>query len=184
MTSNYTVAICHTQAEAEVAVKDLQKAGFDVKHLSIVGKDYHVDETVTGYYTTGERMKYWGKTGAFWGGIWGLLVGSAVFLIPGIGPVMMAGPIVGLVLGLLEGSVVGGGVGLLGAGLYSLGLPKEKVIECEVAIKAGKFLVINHGSLDEMIPAMNVLAQADKDSCACKETKTHCCEGEHVTSKV
>ena len=36
--------------------------------LSIVGKGYHIDKQVVGYYNTGDRMKYWGKVGAFWGG--------------------------------------------------------------------------------------------------------------------
>ena len=42
-----------------------------MKMLSIVGKDYHTEEHVVGYYTTGDRMLYWGKPGAFWGGFWG-----------------------------------------------------------------------------------------------------------------
>lgn len=176
MTKNYTLAIYHTHEEAEAAVGELQKAGFDLKNLSIIGQDYQSQETMTGYYNTGERMKYWGKTGAFWGGIWGLLIGSAVFLVPGVGPVLMAGPIVGLILSALEGSVVVGGVAALGAGLYSMGMPKDAVLECEVAIKAGKFLVINHGSLEEMIPAMNVLAALPVKSCTDKEANPTCCK--------
>ena len=77
--------------EAETAVKELQKSGFDMKKLSIIGRDYHTDEHVIGYYNAGDRMKYWGKLGAFWGGFWGLLFGSAFFLIPGVGPLLFAG---------------------------------------------------------------------------------------------
>ena len=44
-----------------------------------IGRDYHTDENVIGYYNAGDRMKYWGKLGAFWGGFWGLLFGSAFF---------------------------------------------------------------------------------------------------------
>ena len=90
------VAIYDTHSEAETAIRDLQKMGFDMTKLSIVGKDYHTDEDVVGYYTTGDRMKSWGKSGAFWGGFWSLLFGSGVFLIPGIGPLLVAGPIVAL----------------------------------------------------------------------------------------
>ena len=75
------VAVYDTHVEAEAAVRELQKSGFDMQKLSIVGKDYQIEEEVVGYYTAGERMKAWGKAGAFWGGIWGLLFGSAVFLI-------------------------------------------------------------------------------------------------------
>ena len=45
--------------------------------MSIVGKDYHTGEHVVGYYNVGDRMKYWGKQGAFWGGISGMLFGFA-----------------------------------------------------------------------------------------------------------
>jgi hypothetical protein len=50
---------------AEAAVKDLQKAGFGRKKLSILGKEYHTEKRVIGYDSAGERMKYWGKMGAF-----------------------------------------------------------------------------------------------------------------------
>ena len=82
---NSVVAIFESHDQAEDAIRELQKDGFDMKKLSIVGKDYHTEEHVVGYYTTGDRMKYWGKLGAFWGGFWGLLFGSAFFWVPGIG---------------------------------------------------------------------------------------------------
>jgi hypothetical protein len=96
-----------------------------MKKLSIVGKDYHTEEHVVGYYNAGDRMKFWGKLGAFWGGLWNLLFGSALFLIPGIGPVVVFGPLVSWMVGALEGAVVVGGLSALGAGLYSIGIPKD-----------------------------------------------------------
>ena len=103
---NAVVAVYGTHIEAEGAVKELQRAGIDMQTLSIVGKDSHTDEHVVGYYNTGDRMKYWGKTGAFWGGFWGMLFGSAFFAIPGIGPVLVAGPLVAWIVGALEGAAV------------------------------------------------------------------------------
>ena len=91
---NAVVAVYPSHSQAEEALKELQKSGFDMKKMSIVGKDYHSDEQVVGYYNAGDRMKRWGKYGAFWGGFWGLLFGSAFFAIPGIGPVLVAGPLV------------------------------------------------------------------------------------------
>ena len=128
-----------------------------MKKLSIVGRDYHTDEHVVGYYNTGDRMKRWGKTGAFWGGIWGWLFGSAFFFIPGIGPLVMAGPVVGWLVGALEGAVVVGGLSALGAGLYGLGIPKDSVLQYETALKTDKFLLIAHGSADEINRAKEVL---------------------------
>ena len=114
---NSVVAIYSTHTGAEEAVKELQRGGVDMHKLSIVGKGYHTDEQVVGYYNTGDRMKYWGKTGAFWGGFWGLLFGSAVFVIPGVGPLLAAGPVVAWIVAALEGAVEVGVLGALGAGL-------------------------------------------------------------------
>jgi len=95
------VAVFHTHTEAEQAVKELQRAGTDLKTISIVAKDTHTDEQVVGYYNVGDRMKRWGATGAFWGGFWGWLFGSAFFAIPGIGPILVAGPLVAWIVGAL-----------------------------------------------------------------------------------
>ena len=70
-----------------------------MKKLSIVGKDYHTDEHVVGYYNAGDRMMYWGKLGAFWGGLWGMRFGSAFFFVPGVGPLLVAGPLVTWIVG-------------------------------------------------------------------------------------
>src|ERR1700689_2950816 len=143
--TNSVVAIYGTHSQAEEAVKELQKSGFDMKKMSIVGKDYHTDEHVVGYYNTGDRMKYWGKMGAFWGGIWGLLFGAAFFVVPGIGPVLVAGPVAAWIVAALEGAAVVGGLSAIGAGLYSIGIPKDSILRYEVALKAAKFLLIAHG---------------------------------------
>lgn len=144
------IASYDTHEEAEKAVHEIQKAGFDMQRLSIVGKDYQMEEDVVGYYTTGDRMKAWGKSGAFWGGIWGFLFGSAFFFIPGFGPLLVAGPLVGWIVGALEGAAILGGLSVIGAGLVSIGIPKDSIIEYETQIKAGKFLVIAHGVPNEL----------------------------------
>src|ERR1700683_5336448 len=154
---NAVVAIYDTHVGAEEAVKKIQRAGIDMRTLSIIGKDSHTDEHPVGYYNTGDRMKYWGKFGAFWGGFWGLLFGSAFFAIPGIGPVLAAGPVVAWIVGALEGAAVVGGVSALGAGLYSIGIPKDSVVQYELAIKTDKFLVMVHGTAAEVEKARDVL---------------------------
>jgi hypothetical protein len=82
---NSVVAIYSTHAEADHAVKELQRSGVDMHKLSILGKGYHTDEHVVGYYNTGDRMKYWGKVGAFWGGFWRLSVRIRSFYDSGPG---------------------------------------------------------------------------------------------------
>jgi len=155
--TNSAVAIYQTHTQAEEAVKELQKSGVDMKKLSIVGKGYHTDEHVVGYYNTGDRMKYWGKLGAFWGGVWGWLFGAAFFMITGLGPILVAGPLVGWIIAALEGAVVVGGLSAVGAGIYSIGIPKDSVVTYEEALKADKFLLLAHGTAEEVAKAKDIL---------------------------
>src|SRR5207248_9062630 len=115
----------------EAAVKELQGSGIDMKLLSIVGKDYRTEDHVVGYYNTGGSLKYWGKLGAFWGGIWQLLVGEAFFWMPGVGPILVGGPLVSSIVGALEGARVQHGLTALGSALHSMGMPKTNMIAYE-----------------------------------------------------
>jgi hypothetical protein len=156
--TNATVAVFEGHAEADDAVKELQKAGFDMKKLSVVGKDYHTEEQVVGYYNAGDRMKHWGKLGAFWGGLWGLLFGAAFFWVPGIGPILVGGPLVASIIAALESAVVVGGISAIGAGLVSIGIPKDSIVEYESALKIGKYVVVAHGTADDVAKAKNILS--------------------------
>ena len=154
---NSVVAVYQTHADADRAVKELQRGGVDMKKLSIVGKGYHTDEQVVGYYNTGDRMKYWGKVGAFWGGFWGLLFGSALFMIPGLGPILVAGPLVAWIVAGLEGAVEAGALGALGAGLFSIGIPKNSIVKYETAIKTDQFVLVAHGTAAEVAKAHDII---------------------------
>jgi len=154
---NSVVAIYQTHTDADRAVKELQRGGVDMKKLSIVGKGYHTDEQVVGYYNTGDRMKYWGKVGAFWGGFWGLLFGSALFMIPGLGPILVAGPLVAWIVAGLEGAVEVGALGALGAGLFSIGIPKNSIVKYETAIKTDQFVLVAHGTAAEVAKAKDII---------------------------
>jgi hypothetical protein len=158
------VAIYKSHAEAEAAVKELQRSGVDMAQLSIVGRDYHTEEHVVGYYTAGDRMRYWGKQGAFWGGIWALLFGSAFFWIPGLGPLLVAGPLVTLVVGALQSAVVVGGLSAIGAGLYSLGIPKDSILRYETALKTGKFVLVLHGTQEETTRARDIIDRTNPEA--------------------
>jgi hypothetical protein len=154
---NAVIAVYSSHVGAEEAVKNLQRAGMDMHNLSIVGKGTHTDEHVVGYYNTGDRMRYWGKTGAFWGGFWGLLFGSAFFAIPGLGPVLVAGPLVAWIVGALEGAAVVGGLSAVGAGLYGMGIPKDSVVQYELALKTDKYLLMVHGTAAEVEKAKGII---------------------------
>jgi hypothetical protein len=153
---NFAVAVYRTHVEAEGAVKELQRSGFDMTKLSIAGRDYHTDEHVVGYYNMGDRMKAWGKMGAFWGGLWGFMFG-AFFLVPGVGPILVAGPLVAWIVGALEGAVAVGGLSALGAALFSSGIPKDSVLKYESEIQAGNFVLLAHGTPEEVRRAKSSL---------------------------
>jgi uncharacterized membrane protein len=159
--TNAVVAIYDTHEKAEQAIKELQEAGVDMKSLSIAGRNTHTDEHVVGYYNAGDRMKYWGKVGAFWGGFWGLLFGSAAFAIPGLGPILVAGPLVAWIVAGLEGAVVVGGVSAVGAALVSIGIPKDSVIKYEMALKTDKFMLVVHGTPDAVAKAKDIIADTE-----------------------
>ena len=162
--TNSVVAVFGSHAQAEDAVRELQKDGFDMKKLSIVGKDYHTEEHVVGYYTAGDRMRYWGKLGAFWGGFWGLLLGSAFFWVPGIGQLLVAGPLVMWIVGALEEAALFAGLSALGAGLYSIGIPKNSIVQYETEVKNDKLLLVLHGTADEVKRASDLLHQTGAET--------------------
>ncbi len=162
--TNSVVAVFGSHDQAEDAIRELQKDGFDMKKLSIVGKDYHTEEHVVGYYTACDRMTYWGTLGAFWGGIWGLLFGSAFFWVPGIGPLLVGGPLVTWIVGALEGAVVTGTLTALGAGLYSIGIPKHSIVQYETEVKNGKLLLVAHGTTEEVERARAILHQTQAET--------------------
>lgn len=151
------VAIYESHTDAEAAIKALEKAGVDMKRLSIVGKDFHSEEHALGFYTSGDRMKFWGGRGAFWGSLWGMLFGSAFFVIPVLGPIVVMGPLVTWLVGALEGAAVGGAAGVLTAALTNIGIPKDSVVKYELDVKAGKYLLLARGGADMVERARSVL---------------------------
>jgi hypothetical protein len=162
-TLDTVLAIYRTQPEAEAAVKALQHASFDMRKLSIIGRDYHTEQDVLGYYNMGDRVRFWGKWGALWGGLAGLLFGSAFLFIPVVGHVIVLGPLVSWIANGLAGAVVAGGLSAFGAALYSLGIPKDSILEYETALEAGQFLLIAHGSAAEVEQARAILATTAPD---------------------
>jgi hypothetical protein len=164
MSDNTLVAVFANHEQAERAIKDLTAVNFDMKQLSIIGQGYHTEENVVGFYNTGDRIKFWGKRGAFWGGLWGLFFGGVFLMVPIIGQVMVLGYVATVVASAVEGAVVAGGLGVLGAALASVGVAKDSVIRYEMALKADAFLVTAHGSDAELERARTILAAATPSS--------------------
>lgn len=162
MSNNETiVAVYANHDQAETAIRKIKSDGLEIKHFSIVGLGYHSEESVVGFYSVGDRVRFWGSRGAYWGGLWGLLFGGLMLTVPVVGPVMVLGHLAAVVFTAvssgIEGAVVVGGMGVLGAALYSIGIPHESVLQYETALKADQFLIVAHGPAIEMQRARTML---------------------------
>jgi hypothetical protein len=158
------IAIFPDHNAAEAAIKNLTEAGFPMKSLSVVGKGYHTEEKVVGFYNIGDRVKFWGTRGAFWGGLWGLFFGGMFLTIPVVGHVIVLGYLAATAISAIEGAVMVGGLSALGAALGSIGIPKDGVLQYETALKADSFLVMAHGSAERLTRAKSVLAATNPSS--------------------
>jgi uncharacterized membrane protein len=159
-TPSIAVALYESHTEAEEAVRKLAKAGIDMKTVSIAAKDYHTEQNVVGYFNAGDRARFFGKLGAFWGGLAGLLFGSAFLFIPVVGHLVVLGPLAATLVGGAQGAVFGGGAGALVGALSAIGVPKDSALRYQTAIKADKFIVIVRGGAPDIRRAHEVLAAA------------------------
>jgi uncharacterized membrane protein len=157
MSKNSCVAVFNTHEEAEQAIAELHHAGIDMKRLTVVGKGYERAEHVKGYYNAIDRVKFWGKRGAFWGGMWGIIFSPAFMFVPVAGSVTVGRILLSTFASGLSTAVFTGGLSAIGAALYSIGIPKNSVIKYEAAIKLEKYLLIFHGTRNEVERASDIL---------------------------
>lgn len=139
-------AIFEFPNQVEAVIRKIEESGFDLKKLSIVGKDYHTVEPPIGYYTIADRLIYQGKLLAFWSRLWKKLIDSASFFVPGVGPLLVAGPVGTRIDGVLEDAAMMGRMSALGIALVSIGIPKDSIRQYEENVKDGNFLLILHGT--------------------------------------
>jgi Heat induced stress protein YflT domain len=155
---NVTVATYESAVEAERAIKKVKESGFELKNVSIAARDENRGEEIVVYYSGGSHVKCLGKTGEFWGSISGMLSGWAYVSTPDLGPVLVAGPLVEWIVAGLGNAAIFRGLSALGAGLYSIGLPQERIWALESALRSGRYLVLVHGSARDVAAARAVLS--------------------------
>jgi hypothetical protein len=151
------IAIFADYHETKAAVRKLAAANFDVTNLSVVGKRCPSEEKIGGFYDLGGRVTFWGARGAFWGDLWGVFAGGVSLTIPMVGPVMVLGYLAAALVAAVEDALPAGGLGALGAALYSVGTPKDCLSQYEQAVKCDGFLVMARGSDDELASAKRML---------------------------
>ncbi len=146
------LAFYHDHDRAESALRRLMDADFAPDRISLLGKASSSGDDPLGVYysSAGERMKAWGGMGAFWGGLWGLLSGAAgFFLVPGVGAVAAAGPVVNAVTGAAAGAGVAGGamvggaaLSQLGVAIHGMGVPEDTLEEVRRRLDQGQTLLM------------------------------------------
>jgi len=172
------LAVFDEAVKAEAAVHRLIEKDFPMDKLSLLSKAQRIgDDSLGIYYTNvGERMQGWGKLGAFWGGLWGLLTGAAgLFVIPGLGPVIATGPIVQVIVNTVAGAGVAGGVmagaaaaSQLSVALRQMGIPEERLQALHDAIERGDYIVMLRSTTADLERRRPVLENhAPRDIMAC-----------------
>lgn len=129
-----------TEMEAVEVIKDLQRQGYRDEDISVLSKDKRDVEHITEETGTqaGKGAAAGAATGGALGGLGGILAGLGALAIPGIGPIVAAGPIAAG----LAGAAAGAGVGGIAGALVGLGVPEEEAKSYEAQFKEGRILIL------------------------------------------
>jgi len=148
------VGVFDSEDKAVRVIEKLIEEDFPADRLSLLRKTGGMGDDMLGlaYTNTAERVKAWGEHGVVWGALWGLLAGATgLFVLPGIGPLLAAGPVVEALGGAIAGAAVSGGamagaaaLSQLASALHRIGIPKPDVDKIRTAIEAGNYVVILH----------------------------------------
>ncbi|NGZ77018.1 YsnF/AvaK domain-containing protein [Saccharibacillus alkalitolerans] len=138
--SKKIVGVFNSERDASSAIQALKRTGYNTDDISVVTRDKKdmrklEDETGT---MAPEGAAGGAATGGVLGGIGGLLAGLGALAIPGIGPILAAGPLAATLAGAAVGAAGGGLVG----GLIGLGIPENEAKEYDEAVDNGNILVI------------------------------------------
>lgn len=151
MTSKKTAVygIYQSVSQAERAVDDLRLAGFSNDDISVLLPDMQSSKNFAHEKNTKapEGTTAGVTAGGAIGGTLGLLAGIGALAIPGVGPLIAAGPIMGALAGLGVGGAVGGLVGAL----VGMGIPEYEAKRFEGRLKDGGILLSVHCDTSEQI---------------------------------
>jgi len=151
------VAVHRGHLQVGEALKKLARSGFDLRTVSVVGTDRHTEKNVYGYYSTGRRFEAWSSFGDFWDDVWAALTDEGVFFVPGIGPVLMAGPLVGWLVEALQNGVMVKRLSPVGAALVGKGVPPGSMLDYENAVRIDEYLLIASGPLSSLAKARPII---------------------------
>jgi hypothetical protein len=157
---NSVVGVFGSSADAEACIEGFRDEGIDLAKLSVAGREERPEEGGGGRGNPGGRVPVRGGPGAPWIGLRGLPAGPTHFTIPGIGPLVVFGPLAGRIADALAGALVIGGLTAAGAALYVIGIPEIDILRYEEALESGRLLVIAYGTAEEASRAREILEAA------------------------
>lgn len=161
MSDSSAVGVFDTIGQAEEALRQLTEKGIPAEKMSILARDMQCEKKVHGFVTSCDVAKQVAGTSAWFGGLFGVLVGAAFVWVPGVGPLVIAGSLTSVLLGGIEGAVGAAAVGGVLGWLSSLGISKQHIVKYEDHIKAGKYLLFVQGTNEELDKAHEALNAAD-----------------------
>lgn len=162
MKENTMIAVYDNHDDAAWAVKTLLDGGIDKYHITVLGKGDQEEYDKFEFNKENEDALFWGEQGAFWGALWGFLLGGLLVFVPGFGPLVATGPLIGSLSGLAAGATLGGALTAMVAWFMNLGMTKAEAEHYEDMLKQGKNLIIVQGPLEEVKKAKKLLTEESR----------------------
>lgn len=147
----------HTREEAQAAIRKLGQDGFDIQKLAIVAKGNQTEDLVAGFYTLGDRASSWAKKAALVGGLWGFFAGTIYMNYPQAALWQIAGPYIDTLFNVAAGMAAGAALAAIAAVLYTVAIKGERDLKFQTVAVADAYLVIVHGTDQEVAEARSLL---------------------------
>lgn len=159
---NAMVVVYRDPQRTREAVKELERTGFNLNQVSLVGIVRPGRRAAVACYSDGNHIKCWGERSTLWNSLCSAIKGWAFLSLPGIGPMLVSGPLALWIVAALENAAIFSNLSAFGATLYSIGIPKDRVQNYETALREGNYLLVAHGPAREIMRARQVLAAMDE----------------------
>lgn len=165
--SKAVIGVFRQEARAKEAINDLKSQGFGDREISLIAKDKREEAGDRGgdkgrgdNLTMAHQDLSTGViSGGALGGVAGILAGAGALLIPGVGPIVAAGPLAAFLTGVVGGGIVGG--------LVDYGIPKERGRHFENRVKQGDILVtlkVDDNDANKVVSALKRYGAEDVES--------------------
>jgi len=150
--------------EAKAAIEALRESEFDSGSMSIAGRNFHTVDAVVGYYTTDGVVRPCGDVAPFWSELLTYFSDSALFWVPDLGLLVIAGELMTRVLQAVEEHVIVYGLTAFGVALHTMGVPEHSILGCEEAIRQDHFVLIIEDRTSDVRRAQEILAASEAES--------------------